>query len=72
MAAEGCTTCSGLKHLERKRGVTIKINRDIILPVVLYGCETWSLALRENRRPKVFENTRRWEDNIKIDFREVG
>jgi len=26
------------------------------LPVVLYGCETWSLALRENRRLRVFEN----------------
>jgi hypothetical protein len=28
----------------------------IILPVVLYGCETWSLTLREERRLKVFEN----------------
>jgi hypothetical protein len=27
-----------------------------ILPVVLYGCETWSLTLREERRLKVFEN----------------
>jgi len=26
------------------------------LPVVLYGCETWSLTLREERRPGVFEN----------------
>ena len=26
------------------------------LPVVLYGCETWSLTLREERRLKVFEN----------------
>jgi hypothetical protein len=26
------------------------------LPVVLYGCETWSLALREERRLRVFEN----------------
>ena len=34
----------------------IKIYRTIILPVVLYGCETWSLALREERRPRVFEN----------------
>ena len=30
--------------------------RTIILPVVLYGCETWSLTLRENHRLKVFEN----------------
>jgi len=30
--------------------------RTIILPVVLYGCETWSLALREKRRLRMFEN----------------
>jgi hypothetical protein len=34
----------------------IKIYRTIILPVVLYGCETWSLTLREERRWRVFEN----------------
>ena len=34
----------------------IKINRTIILPVVLYGCGTWSLTLREECRPSVFEN----------------
>jgi uncharacterized membrane protein len=28
----------------------------IILPVVLYGCETWSLTLREKHRLRVFEN----------------
>jgi hypothetical protein len=28
----------------------------IILPVVLYGCETWSLTLREEHKLKVFEN----------------
>jgi hypothetical protein len=28
----------------------------IILPVVLYGCETWSLTLREDRRLRVLEN----------------
>jgi hypothetical protein len=32
------------------------IHRTIILPVVLYGCETWSLTLREERRLSVFEN----------------
>ena len=32
----------------------IKIYRIIILPVVLYGCETWSLTLREERRLRVF------------------
>jgi len=30
--------------------------RTIILPIVLYGCETWSLTLREKRRLRVFEN----------------
>jgi hypothetical protein len=34
----------------------IKIYRTIILPVVLYGCETWSHALREEHRLRVFEN----------------
>jgi hypothetical protein len=34
----------------------IKIYRTIILPVVLYGCEAWSLTLGEERRLKVFEN----------------
>ena len=33
----------------------IKIYRIIILFVVLYGCETWSLTLREERRLTVFE-----------------
>ena len=35
--------------------VKIKIYRTIILPVVLYGRETWSLTLREERRLRVFE-----------------
>jgi hypothetical protein len=30
--------------------------RICILPVVLYGCETWSLTLREERRLRAFEN----------------
>ena len=34
----------------------IKIYRTIILPIVLYGCETWSLTLREERRLRVCEN----------------
>jgi hypothetical protein len=34
----------------------IKIHRTIILPVVLCGCENWSLTLREERRLRVFEN----------------
>ena len=38
------------------KNIKIKIYRAIILPVVLYGCETWSLTLREERRLRVFEN----------------
>jgi hypothetical protein len=34
----------------------IQIHRTITLPVVLYGCETWSLILREERMLRVFEN----------------
>jgi hypothetical protein len=34
----------------------IKIYRTKILPVVLYGCETWSLTLQEERKMRVFEN----------------
>ena len=34
----------------------IKIYRIVTLFVVLYGCETWSLILREERRLKLFEN----------------
>jgi hypothetical protein len=36
--------------------VKIKIYKTIILPVVLYGCETWSLTLREEHRLRIFEN----------------
>ena len=43
---------SGLLSKEIK----IKMYRTIILPVVLYGCETWSLTFREERRLRVFEN----------------
>jgi hypothetical protein len=38
------------------RNVKIKIYKTIILPVVLYGCETWSLTLREEHKLRVFEN----------------
>jgi len=38
------------------KNLKIKIYRIIILPVVLYGCETWSLILREERRLREFEN----------------
>ena len=38
------------------KNVKINIYRNIILPVVLYGCHTWSLTLREESRLRVFEN----------------
>jgi hypothetical protein len=38
------------------RNVKVKIYKTIILPVVLYGCETWSLTSREQHRLRVFEN----------------
>jgi len=44
------SSCLLLKNLK------IKVYRTIILPFVLYGCETWSLTLREERNLRVFEN----------------
>jgi len=38
------------------KNLKIKLYRTVILPVVLYVCETWSLTLREERKLRVFEN----------------
>jgi len=38
------------------KNLKINIYRTIILPVVFYGCEIWSLTLREERKLRVFEN----------------
>jgi hypothetical protein len=38
------------------KNIKIKIFRTAILPLVLYGCESWSLTLREEHRLRVFEN----------------
>jgi len=38
------------------KNIKIKICRTVILSVVLYGCETWLLTLREECRLRVFEN----------------
>ena len=38
------------------KNLKIQIYRNIILPVVLYGCATWSLTLWEEHRLKVYEN----------------
>ena len=38
------------------KNIKIKIYKIIIVTIVLYGCKTWSLTLREERRLRVFEN----------------
>jgi hypothetical protein len=38
------------------KNITIKTQKSMILPVGLYGCETWSLTLSEEHRLRVFEN----------------
>jgi hypothetical protein len=39
-----------------QKNLKIRIYKTIILPVVLYGCETWSLTLRDEHRLRVFKN----------------
>ena len=48
--------CNVLSFILLSKNLKIKIHRNVILPVVLYGCETWSLTLREERRLEVFGN----------------
>jgi hypothetical protein len=38
------------------KNLKIKIYETVILPTLLYGCETWSLTLREEHRLRIFEN----------------
>jgi hypothetical protein len=45
-----------LSSLLISKNLKIKIYETVILPVVLYGCETWSLTLREEHRLRLFEN----------------
>jgi hypothetical protein len=42
-------------HLISKN-LKVKIYKTVILPVVLYGCETWSPTLKEEHRLRIFEN----------------
>jgi hypothetical protein len=51
------------------KNVKIKIYKTVILPVVLYGCETWSLTLRKEHRLRVFESR---VLRIIVPKREVG
>jgi hypothetical protein len=41
-------------HIKKK--LKLKVCKIVILPVVLYGCETWSFTLREKHRLRVSEN----------------
>jgi hypothetical protein len=36
--------------------VKVRIYKTVVLPVVIYGCETWSLTVREEHKLRVFEN----------------
>jgi hypothetical protein len=55
------------------KNVTNRIYGTIILPVVLYGCETWSLTLREGHRLRVFEKGVLWRIfGLKRDYMAGG
>jgi hypothetical protein len=43
-------------YLCLKKNVKVTIYKNIILPMVLYGCETWSLIVRDEHKLGVFEN----------------
>ena len=48
--------CCVVSNTVLSKNLKIKICRNIILSVVLFGCETWSPTLREERSVRVFEN----------------
>jgi len=56
----GNACCHSVQHILsfsfQSKNFKINIYRTIILPVVVYGCETWSLTLRKERRLRVLEN----------------
>jgi hypothetical protein len=39
------------------KSLKIKIYKTVVLPVVLYGCETWSITLGEEHKLRIFENS---------------
>ncbi|KAJ4439206.1 hypothetical protein ANN_07325 [Periplaneta americana] len=45
-----------LSSSQLSKNLKVRIYKTVILPVVLYGCETWTLTLREEQRLRVFEN----------------
>jgi hypothetical protein len=45
-----------LSSRQLSKSVKVRIYKIIIFPVVLYGCETWTLTVREEHKLRVFEN----------------
>jgi hypothetical protein len=72
----GNSCCHSMQNLLSSsllsKNLKIKIYRTIILPVVLYGCETWSLTLREGHRLRVFENRVFRRIFVPMRFRATG
>jgi hypothetical protein len=56
----GNACCHSVRNLPSSRllykNIKMRLYETIIMPVVLYGCETWSLTVREEHRLRVFEN----------------
>ena len=52
----GNTDCHSVQNLLLSKNINFKIYRTVILLAVLYGCTTWSLTMRKERRLRVFEN----------------
>jgi hypothetical protein len=53
------------------KNIKIRIYKNIIFSVVLYGCETWSLTLREEHRLRLFENRVLRRDEMTWDWRNL-
>ena len=59
IAVRECLLLFGAEFLSSSllsKTINIKIYRSVIFPVVSFGCETWSVTLREEHRLRVFEN----------------
>jgi hypothetical protein len=53
------------------KNIKIRIHKTIILPVVPYGCETWSLTLREENRLRVLRILRPKRDEVTGGWRKL-
>ncbi|KAJ4443290.1 hypothetical protein ANN_04958 [Periplaneta americana] len=56
LSIEGVEKFKYLGATSAVKNLKVRIYKTVILPVVLYGCETWTLTLREEHRLRVFEN----------------